>query len=51
MSTAKKSESYATVKVPKELIWRLKAYAAKHQMRLQEAVRTMLEQTLKNTTE
>lgn len=53
MNTPKKNENqtYAAVKIPKELVWRLKAYAAKRQMRLQEAVRTIIEQTLKETDE
>ena len=53
MSTPKKSdaESHATVKIPRGLLWRLKAYAAKRQMRLQAAVETMLEKTLKETGE
>lgn len=45
------AEAQATVKIPKGLLWRLKAYAAKRQMRLQAAVETMLEKTLKETGE
>jgi hypothetical protein len=44
---AKTPKEFSTVKVPRGMIWRLKAYAAKRKLTLQEAVSSILEKELK----